>query len=144
MIRIQDIGEITYGGAVTVTEWWDNKRIDKGEITRKDILRKASFWTYLGIGLPATMMSAFGWWGKTERWTERLSHGFLYGFPGFIVNLVQSLGTESRGSAAGDRAVKEAQEVLSRMRTKELASGSGEATHRSYQHEFESVAPHAF
>ena len=27
MIRIEDIGEIAYGGTVTLAEWWDNKRI---------------------------------------------------------------------------------------------------------------------
>jgi len=109
MIRMQDVGEIAYGGAVTFTEWWDNKRIKEGKIATKDVFKKASFYTYLGIGLPATMMSAFGWWRRYERWLEHLSHGFLYDFPRFILNLVQSLGTERRSQSD---AVREAQRIL--------------------------------
>ena len=51
MIRIQDFGEVAYGGAVTLTSWWDNKRIEEGKIGTKDVFKKASFYTYLGVGL---------------------------------------------------------------------------------------------
>ncbi|MBU1066992.1 hypothetical protein KKE60_04365, partial [Patescibacteria group bacterium] len=86
MIRIEDFGEITYGGVVTLTEWWDNKRIDEGKIGTKDVFKKASFYTYLGVGLAATLMSVFGWMRRYERWSEHVSHGFLYDLPRFAYN----------------------------------------------------------
>jgi len=85
---MQDFGEIAYGGAVTLTEWWDDRRIADGKIGQTDLWKKASFYTYLGIGLPATLMSAFGWWRQMEKWTEHISHGFLYDMPRFIYNVV--------------------------------------------------------
>lgn len=110
MIRMEDFGEIAYGGVVTLTEWWDNQRITEGKIAKKDILKKASFYTYLGVGLTATLSSAFGWWRTQEKWMEHISHGFLYDMPRFILNVVQSMGTASR-SVQSD-AVRQAQEIL--------------------------------
>lgn len=119
MIRMQDFGEIAYGGAVTLTEWWDDRRIADGKITKKDIWKKASFYTYLGIGLPATLMSAMGWWRQMGLWAEHVSHGFLYDMPRFIYNIVQAMGEEtttaSRSRANSD-AVRQAQEILARRR----------------------------
>jgi len=116
-IRMQDLGEIVYGGAVTLTEWWDDRRITEGKIARKDILRKASFYTYLVVGLPATLCSAFGWWRRQETWMEHISHGFLYDVPRFIKNIVQDMGTQSKSSSA---AIQEAQKIL---RQRQLSSG---------------------
>ena len=113
MIRMQDFGEIAYGGAVTLTSWWDDKRIADGTIATKDIWKKASFYTYLGIGLPATLMSAFGWWRQVEKWSEHISHGFLYDMPRFIYNIVKAMGTESHSRTNSD-AVRQAQEILHR------------------------------
>ena len=113
MIRMQDFGEIAYGGAVTLTSWWDDRRIEDGRIATKDIWKKASFYTYLGIGLPATLMSAFGWWRQVEKWSEHISHGFLYDMPRFIYNIVKAMGTESRSRTNSD-AVRQAQEILNR------------------------------
>ena len=96
MIRIQDFGEIAYGGAVTLTEWWDNKRIDEGKIGAKDVFKKASFYTYLGVGLAATLMSVFGWMRRYERWSEHVSHGFLYDVPRFAYGLTKALGSSGR------------------------------------------------
>lgn len=110
MIRMQDFGEVAYGGVVTLTEWWDNKRIDEGKIAKKDILKKASFYTYLGVGLTATLCSAFGWWKRQELWMEHVSHGFLYDMPRFILSIVQSMGASSRGTRSD--AVRQAQEIL--------------------------------
>lgn len=139
MIRMQDFGEIAYGGAVTLTEWWDDRRIEDGKIAKKDIWKKASFYTYLGIGLPATLMSAFGWWRQMEKWTEHISHGFLYDIPRFIYNIVQAMGTESRRRAGSD-AVRQAQEILNRRRGEVPAPAAltqgRQPTGRSYQHEF--------
>jgi len=114
-IRMQDLGEIGYGGAVTLTEWWDDRRIADGRIAKKDIWKKASFYTYLGIGLPATLISAMGWWRQMGLWAEHVSHGFLYDMPRFIYNVVQAMGTESRGRTNSD-AVRQAQEILNRRR----------------------------
>jgi hypothetical protein len=141
MIRMQDIGEIAYGGVVTATEWWDNKRIDEGKIASKDVWKKASFWTYLGIGLPATLMSAFGWWKSQEKWAEHISHGFLYDMPRFVYNVVKAMGTSSRRGSSSD-AVRQANEILAREHSKQLAAGR--TVGRTYQPEFEAVTPHAF
>lgn len=143
MIRMQDLGEIAYGGVVTLTEWWDDRRIEDGKITQKDIWKKASFYTYLGIGLPATLISAFGWWRQMETWAEHISHGFFYDMPRFIYNVVKSMGTESR-SRAGSNAVQQAQEILRRRSAEVPQLGSPARTQRSYQQEFETVAPYAF
>ena len=142
MIRIEDFGEIAYGGAVTLTEWWDNKRIDEGKIGAKDVFKKASFYTYLGVGLTATLMSVFGWMRRYERWEEHVSHGFLYDLPRFAYGLTKALSAGGkRGSDSS--AVQEAQRILNeKMRAKAL--GSGRTADRSYQQEFEAVAPHAF
>jgi len=141
MIRMQDIGEITYGGAVTLTEWWDDRRIADGRIAKKDIWKKASFYTYLGIGLPATLMSAFGWWRNMEKWTEHISHGFLYDMPRFVYNIVKSMSTESQGRTGSD-AVKQAQDILAQRQAvarKNAALPVGRQAARSYEPEFNTV-----
>jgi len=144
MIRIEDFGEIGYGGLVTLTEWWDNKRIDEGKIGAKDVFKKASFYTYLGVGLAATLMSVFGWMRRYERWSEHVSHGFLYDVPRFAYSLTKALGAGGR-RGSGSSAVNEAQRILNeKMRAKALTQGSGRTAERSYQREFESVAPYAF
>jgi len=137
MIRIEDFGEIGYGGAVTLTEWWDNKRIDQGKIGTKDVFKKASFYTYLGVGLAATLMSVFGWMRRYERWSEHVSHGFLYDLPRFAYSLTKALGTSGkRGSESF--AVQEAQRILNeRMHAKALTQGR--TADRSYQQEFAKV-----
>ena len=143
MIRIEDFGEIGYGGLVTLTEWWDNKRIDEGKIGAKDVFKKASFYTYLGVGLAATLMSVFGWMRRYERWSEHVSHGFLYDVPRFAYNLTKALGSSGR-KGSGSSAVQEAQRILNeKMKAKALTQGGGRAADRSYQREFESVSPYA-
>lgn len=143
MIKVQDFGEVAYGVGVTFAEWWDNKRIKEGTLAKKELWKKASFYTYLGVGLPATLMSAFGWWRRGERWTEHLSIGFLYDFPRFILGVVQSMSAGSKGTRSD--AVREAQEIIRRKAEQESKLlASGRSAERSYQPEFESVAPHAF
>ena len=142
MIRMQDFGEIAYGGAVTLTEWWDDRRIVDGKIAKKDLWKKASFYTYLGIGLPATLMSAFGWWRQMEKWSEHISHGFLYDMPRFIYNVVKAMSTESHGRTNSD-AVRQAQEILARRsgtpsKPAALPAGNRQAQ-RSYEPEFSSI-----
>ena len=136
MIRIEDFGEIAYGGVVTLTEWWDNKRIADGKITSKDVFKKASFYTYLGVGLTAPLISVFGWMKRWERWSEHVSHGFLYDLPRFAYTLSKSMTAES-SRGAGSAAVKEAQRIIrQRSVTTPMQLGAAQVTQRSYQPEF--------
>jgi hypothetical protein len=121
MIRVQDIGEVAYGGIVTFTEWWDNKRVEDNRIKNSEVLKKAGFYAYLLIGLFATLASAFGWWRRQEKWMEHISHGFLYDFPRFIKNIVTTMRSSGTTGAGDDSiAVKQAKEIL-RRRQQELA-----------------------
>ncbi len=133
MIRIEDFGEIAYGGAVTWAEWWDDRRILAGDITNKDVFRKASTYAYLGIGLVATLMSVFGWMRQWERWTEHLSHGFLYDLPRFAKNLIDAMGTTA---GSGSAAIQEANRLLADNRRVALKSPA-RTTQRTYQPEME-------
>lgn len=136
MIRIEDFGEIAYGGAVTLTEWWDNKRIGEGKITDKDFFKKASTYTYLGVGLAATLISVFGWMRRWERWSEHISHGFFYDLSRFAWNLSKTMGTAGRrGSESA--AIQEAQRILRERSAKAKQLAEGRTTERSYQPEFE-------
>jgi len=127
MIRMQDLGELGYGSLVTLTEWWDQKRIDDGKITKKDILKKASTYGYLLPGGLATLTTAFGWMPALKPWDEHIAHGFIYDFPRFIKNVVESMREEAgtRSSAA----VREAQRILAQGRrqtaNRQLGAGSG-------------------
>jgi hypothetical protein len=137
MIRMQDFGEISYGGIVTLSEWWDDKRIDEGTIADKDIWKKASFWTYLGIGLPMTLVSAMGWWPQMRLWAEHISHGFLYDMPRFIYNITKAMGTESRSQSKAE-ALREAQQILDSKRAKTTAQlNRGRNTGRTYEPEMQ-------
>lgn len=140
MIRVEDFGEVAYGGAVTFAEWWDNKRITDGKIGSKDVLKKASFYTYLGVGLTATLMSVFGWLPRYNRWAEHVSHGFLYDVPRFAFNLSKSLSSGGRGGGSKSAAVQEAQRIINERKV--LADGR--PTDRSYQEEFSNVGSYAF
>lgn len=128
-IRVEDMGELAYGGLVTATRWWDEQRMADGKLTDKDILKKTSTYAYLIPGGVATIMSAFGTMRRYEVWLEHVSHGFMYGFPGWLVNVIQSM----QGTAARSAAVREAQRILSGETSKRLAAGK---TDRSYQPEF--------
>ncbi len=128
-IRVEDMGELAYGGLVTASKWWDAQRMVDGKLTDKDILKKFSTYAYLVPGGAATIMSAFGTWRRYETWLEHVSHGFMYDFPGWLVNVIQSMqGTSSRSAA-----VREAQRILAGNTSRELGS---EQTSRSYQPEF--------
>jgi hypothetical protein len=134
-IKIQELGAIGYGGVVTLSKWWDDRRIDQGKIGAKDILKKASFYTYLGVGLVATLMSVFGWMRKYEAWSEKISTGFFYGLPGFVYDLSKTL-SASRGSRSSEsRAVQEAQKILERQSAARQLP-AGQYANRSYQPEF--------
>ncbi len=136
-IKMQDFSEIVYGGGVTFAEWWDNKRIKAGTLTKSDIVKKAGTWVYLGVGLVATLSSAFGWWRKQEIVMDKLSTGFLYALPGFIYHTIQDTKTTAAGHTRSD-AVAEAQRILEQRRATAMLA-AGRTTERSYQREFESA-----
>jgi len=122
MIRVHDLSEVAYGGAVELAQWWDEKRIAAAKITKREILKKASFWSYLGLGIPATLMSAFGFWKRYELIAEHMSHGFFYGFPGFIRDVIVSMKKEGAAPIPTESAaVSKANEIL-RRRAVELST----------------------
>ncbi len=123
-LRMLDITEVAFGGAVTLADWWDEKRIADATLTDKDVLKKASFWTYLAVGLPATLATAMGWWRRQEGITERLAHGFLYGLPGFLYATVKSLGTTTAAGRVKSDAVTQAQEILRQRAAQQAAAHS--------------------
>lgn len=114
MLKLQDIGEVAYGGAVTLANWWDGKRITDGSLTDRDLIKKAGFWTYLAVGVPSLLMSAFNWprGGTFSPWTDRLAHGFLYGLPGFVYSTVVSLQPTASRTRSRSDAVAQAQAIL--------------------------------
>lgn len=134
MIKMQDLGELGYGGLVTLTQWWDDKRIEEGKITKKDVLKKASFYGYLLPGGLCTLTSAFGWVRALKPWDEHISHGFIYGFPGFIKDMVGAMRTE-RG--AGSAAVDEANRIVRQRQAAQKQIGAGQFVPQRVQ---ESVA----
>ena len=137
MLRMEDIGPLAYGGLKTGADWWDEQRIADGTLTDADIMKKASTYAYLVPGGAATIMSAFGVWRRQEKWLESISHGFMYGFPGWIREVVKTMTPAGAKSAA----VREASRIV-RNPIRQLAQGA--STQRSYQREFESVAPNVF
>lgn len=86
MLRIEDIGELAYGGLVTGLKRWD---VGRG-VASSDVLKKTGFWGYLAPGLFATTATAMKWMPRQDAWLERISHGFIYGFPGFVMELVDA------------------------------------------------------
>jgi hypothetical protein len=92
-LKVQDLGELAYGGLVTGLSKWDEKRITDGKLVKKDILKKASFYGYVIPGVVATAATAMNWMPKQSEWTERIAHGFIYGFPGFAMDLIDSMKT---------------------------------------------------
>jgi len=142
-LRVEDIGELAYGGLVVGAEQLDKQRMDKGEITDKDFMKKMSTYAYLVPGLVATGISAFGprMMRNMEPWMEHISHGFIYDFPRFVTNTVNTM-RETSGGGAKQKAVEEATRIMRESRAKAL--NAGREASRTYQQEFESVAPHAF
>ena len=139
MFRVEDTGELFYGGLVTGAEFFDKKRVEDGKIAEGDFWKKWGTYAYLGPGLAATGMSAFGWGQRWSVWAEHVSHGFLYALPGFLTDVVQSMQNGTTASAA----VREAQRLITRGRgspaAKQLAAAGGRSLARSYEPEFDSV-----
>ncbi|MBU0778375.1 hypothetical protein KKF82_08970 [Patescibacteria group bacterium] len=125
-IRVEDLGELAYGGLVTGAKFMDTNRIADGKLTNGEILKKFETYAYLVPGLGSVIASAFGMMKRQETWLEHISHGFMYGFPGWLTEVVQSM----QAGGAGSAAVREAQRIINRT---QLPAGK---TARSYQPEF--------
>lgn len=140
-LKAEALGPLAYGGLVVGANQWDKKRIADGALLEADVFKKFSTWTYLVLGGGATAMSAFGMMRQFESWTEAISHGFIYGFPAFITDMIGAM-TTGGTTQSKKAAIAEAQRI---MRThRQLGPGAGREASRSYQQEFEIVAPHAF
>ena len=122
MIKLQDIGELGYGGLVTGLVAWDEKRIAEGTITEKDLVKKAGFWGYLVPGGLSVFANAFGWMRRYEPWTERVAHGFIYGFPAFVKDVVdiykEEVPSARSAGAKSSPAVAEAQKLLAQAQAR--------------------------
>ena len=103
-LQIEDIGELAYGGLVTGLDRWDNREA-------RPLWKKYSTYAYLVPGVVAIGASAMNWMPRYSNWSERISHGFIYGFPSFVMNVVDHYGTTGSGSA-----VTQAEKLL-RQRT---------------------------
>lgn len=134
MITKEHVGPLIYGGAVTLTQWWDDKRITKGTVAAKDVFKLASTWSFLGIGILSLVGTI--WWRKYQRWTEYLAAGFLYGLPGFVYTTVKATSKTSGGNAG---AIAQAQAILNQKMAAAKQLGAGSSTARSYQPQFNSV-----
>lgn len=134
MFRMQQLGATAFGGAVTVAEWWDKKRIDEGKITNKDVIKKAGFWAFVGLGGLATLISVTGWWRRYEPWMEALSTGFFYDIPRVVYNTAKALGTTS--TTTSSRAIEEANAIAARARAQARRQlGAGTPAGRSWEPE---------
>ena len=130
MIKMQDIGELGYGGLVTLAEWYDDKRIEEGKITKKDILKKISTYAYVLPGGLCTLTSAFGWVRALKPWDEHISHGFIYDFPRFLKNIVGAM-REPAGKGSSSAAVREAERLLELQRRRSTSKQLNEGRHTS-------------
>jgi hypothetical protein len=130
-IRVEDIGEVGYGGLVTLAKWWDEQRMTDGRLSDAEVMKKAETYAYLVPGGAATIMSAFGVMRRQQVWLEHISHGFMYAFPNWIRDVIMSM----QGTAAKSAAVREAQRIVGNT-GRQLPAGK---TGRSYQPEFRRV-----
>ena len=128
MLRLEDIGALGYGAIVTGAGLWDQRRIDAGTITNKEVFKKMETWAYLVPGLTALVSSGMGWMPKQAGWIDRVSTGFIYDVPRFMKNIWESQRTET---ATKSRAVQEAQRIIQQhSATTRQQLTSGKATQR--------------
>ena len=139
-IRVEDVGELGYGAAFAAANWWDSKQIDEGKLRKDEVFKRVGFWTYLGIGLPSTLISAMNWMPRQKTWVENISHGFLFYLPSFIMDTAKEL---SKPKVAGSSAaIAEANRILMaqrQTRVPTLSPGVGYQTHATHAY----VAPEA-
>lgn len=128
MLRVYDVGELVYGGAVTLGAYLDDKRVTKGEIVATAFWKKYSTYIFLGVGVIAMALSAFGWMRRYDAWFEHVSHGFIYGLPAFVLNMARSLETTPRAPIAGNAAAEAARLAALRRAAANRQLGSGKDT----------------
>ncbi|MDD4986975.1 MAG: hypothetical protein PHQ43_14600 [Dehalococcoidales bacterium] len=132
-IKVEDLGELAYGGLVTGARYMDDKRMTEGKLADDEFFKKYQTYAYLVPGGVATIMSAFGVWRRYSPWIENISHGFIYGFPQFLMDTINSM----KGTSAKSAAVREAQKIMaSRRADRQLGAAK---TSRTYQPEFKSA-----
>lgn len=110
MIKLQDVSELAYGGLVLGLAELDAKRIEDGTLVPKEVYKSAKFWGYLGPGVASLVMNVLGKPRGMEAVTERVMHGFIYGFPQFIKETVEVVKEAAPGAKSA--AVKEAERLL--------------------------------
>lgn len=131
MITKEHAGPLVYGGLVTLSKWYDEKRISEAKITDKDTFKMYSTYVYLGIGIASLVATV--WWRRYQAWTDKLASGFLYGLSGFIYDAVKATQSTTTSSAG---AIAQANRILAQKRATAQQLGAGRTTQRSYEHEF--------
>ena len=132
MIKLQDLSELGYGGLVTGLAAWDAKRLEEAAYLEKEVWKSAKFWSFVAPGVAATVMNVIGKPRGSEPITERLMHGFIYGFPSFIKETVEAVRVVVGGKAGGG-AVADAQRLLAQRQgstaaqARQLAAAQGVA-----------------
>lgn len=123
MLKVHDITEIAYGGLVTGLERMDKKRVTDGKIRNKDILKKYSTYAYAVPGAICTAATAMGWMRRYDAINERIAHGFLFGLPGFIMDIVDATGEGGGGAARST--VRDAEQFLRERTRREVRQTPG-------------------
>lgn len=113
MLRIEDFGELAYGGLVTGANYMDQKRMASGTLANKDVWKKFEFWAYLVPGVGSIAASYMGWMPRQSVWIDKISTGFVYDFPRFCKGLYDSL---KPGATTSSGVVREAQKMISAHR----------------------------
>lgn len=124
MIRVEDVGELGYGAAFAAANWWDSKQIDEGKLKKDEVFKKVGFWTYVGIGIPATLISAMNWMPKQRSWLEHISHGFIFYLPSFILDTAKELSKPKTTQSSA--AIAEANRILQARRNLLPAGSPGQ------------------
>lgn len=127
-LQVQDLGELAYGGLVTGLGQWDKKRVEDGKIEGKELFKKAGTYAYLVPGGISTLATSLGWMRRYDPWTERIAHGFIYGFPGFIMDLVNAF-----AGGEGVAGVKEAERLLAAARSRGGAKTVGQTSKPGFE-----------
>ncbi len=134
-LKIESSGAFIYGSLVTLTEYLDTKRIKEAKLRQKDVLKRYAFWTYMVIGLFASLNSIFGWFRKYEGWTDPIANGFLYDLTRQGYSLYQSMKT---ATTSGSAAIAEANRIVKENAAR-AALKAGRETDRSYEPEYNKV-----
>lgn len=137
MIKLQDLSELGYGGLVTGLAAWDAKRLEEAAYLEKEVYKSAKFWGFLAPGVGSIVMNMLGKPRGSEPITERLMHGFIFGFPSFIKETIEAVRVEGASTKARGGAVADAQRLLAQRqaagqsaaaRAKQLAAGGQSAS----------------